>query len=146
MYTPPTNPIDLSKLDKPELLSMYRHMALAREFEEKLYYLFLTRTMPGTMHQATGQEAVAVGVMSALRPDDYITSTHRGHEHCVAKDVPVNEMMAEMFAEAQRLLPGTGWFDAPERFPSWDVGSNRDYRRGHPHCGRRSAFRPGARN
>lgn len=108
MYAPPSNPIDLTGLEKPLLLGMYRRMALAREFEEKLYYLFLTRAMPGTMHQATGQEAVAVGVISALRPDDTITSTHRGHAHCIAKDVPVNEMMAEMFAKRTGSCRGLG--------------------------------------
>ena len=72
-------PVDVHKLDPQLLLDLYYRMALAREFEEKLYYLFLTQPMPGTMHQATGQEAVAVGVIAALRPDDYVTSTHRGH-------------------------------------------------------------------
>ena len=108
MYTPPVNPLDLSGLEKNLVTGMYRRMSLAREFEEKLYYLFLTRTMPGTMHQATGQEAVAVGVVSALRDDDYITSTHRGHAHCIAKDVPVNEMMAEMFAKRSGSCKGLG--------------------------------------
>ena len=99
---------DLSGLDKDFLLGMYRRMVLAREFEEKLYYLFLTTTMPGTMHQATGQEAVAVGVGSALRPDDYLTSTHRGHAHCIGKEVPVNEMMAEMYAKRSGSCRGMG--------------------------------------
>jgi pyruvate dehydrogenase E1 component alpha subunit len=87
---------------------MYRQMVAAREFEEKLYYLFLSRPMPGTMHQAPGQEGVAVGVISALNPDDYVTSTHRGHEHCVAKGVPLNEMMAEMFAKRSGTNKGMG--------------------------------------
>jgi len=110
MLTPPeTIPsLDLSGLSKELLIKMYRRMVLAREFEEKLYYLFLTRPMPGTMHQATGQEAVAVGVISALQPGDYITSTHRGHAHCIAKDVPVNEMMAEMFAKRTGSCRGMG--------------------------------------
>lgn len=101
-------PVDVHKLDPQLLLSLYYRMALAREFEEKLYYLFLTQPMPGTMHQATGQEAVAVGVIAALRPDDYVTSTHRGHCHCVAKGVPVNEMMAEMFAKRTGSCKGMG--------------------------------------
>jgi TPP-dependent pyruvate/acetoin dehydrogenase alpha subunit len=100
--------IDLNGLDRTLLLDMFYRMSLAREFEEKLYYLFLTRSMPGTMHQATGQEAVAVGVACALRPEDYITSTHRGHAHCVAKGVPVNEMMAEMFAKRNGSCKGMG--------------------------------------
>ncbi len=64
--------------------------------------------MPGTMHQATGQEAVAVGVASALNTDDYVTSTHRGHAHCIAKDVPLNVMMAEMFAKRNGVCKGMG--------------------------------------
>lgn len=103
-----TQPIDLGELDNATLLEIYFRMSLAREFEEKLYYLFLTRPMPGTMHQATGQEGVAVGVVSALHADDYITSTHRGHCHCIAKGVPVKEMMAEMFARSTGSCGGMG--------------------------------------
>ena len=99
---------DFSGLDTDLLLSMYRRMLQAREFEEQLYYLFLTRPMPGTMHQATGQEAVAVGVSSALQISDYVTSTHRGHAHCIAKGVPINEMMAEMFAKRTGSCKGMG--------------------------------------
>ncbi len=101
-------PFDLRGLDSDLLLGMYRRMVRAREFEEQLYYLFLTSNMPGTMHQATGQEAVAVGVMSAIRADDYIASTHRGHAHCIAKDVPVEAMMAEMFAKRTGSCKGMG--------------------------------------
>jgi TPP-dependent pyruvate/acetoin dehydrogenase alpha subunit len=101
-------PIGLAGLSRDLLLRMLRKMLEAREFEEQLYYLFLTSTMPGTMHQATGQEAVAVGVCSALNPDDYVTSTHRGHAHCIAKDVPLNEMMAEMFAKREGSCRGMG--------------------------------------
>lgn len=100
--------IDLDGLESKLLLGIYRRMLQAREFEEKLYYLFLTTTMPGTMHQATGQEAVAIGVVTALNPDDYVTSTHRGHAHCIAKGVPLNEMMAEMFAKRSGSCKGMG--------------------------------------
>ncbi len=105
---PPTSPINLENLDRVLLLDMLRQMIRAREFEEELYYLFLTRSMPGTMHQATGQEAVAVGIVSALEPDDYVTSTHRGHSHCIAKRVPLNEMMAELFAKRTGSCKGMG--------------------------------------
>ena len=103
-----TSPVGTEGIDKELLLRMFLKMCEAREFEEQLYYLFLTTDMPGTMHQATGQEAVAVGVMSALNPDDTITSTHRGHQHCVAKDVPLNGMMAEMFAKREGVCRGMG--------------------------------------
>ena len=95
-------------MDRALALHMYRKMLQAREFEEQLYYLFLTRPMPGTMHQATGQEAVAVGVGCALRPGDYVTSNHRGHAHCIALDVPLSEMMAEMFAKREGSCHGMG--------------------------------------
>ena len=103
-----TTPLDFSGHKKDLLKTIYLRMVRAREFEEQLYYLFLTTPMPGTMHQATGQEAVAVGVVSALNPDDYVTSTHRGHAHCIAKDVPLNLMMAEMFAKRNGVCKGMG--------------------------------------
>jgi TPP-dependent pyruvate/acetoin dehydrogenase alpha subunit len=104
----PSQQIDLAGVERETLLAMLRRMIQAREFEESLYYLFLTRSMPGTMHQATGQEAVAVGVATALRPDDYVTSTHRGHAHCIAKGVALDGMMAEMFAKRSGICKGMG--------------------------------------
>jgi TPP-dependent pyruvate/acetoin dehydrogenase alpha subunit len=105
---PNPSPFDFKGLGKGFLLTMLRQMVEAREFEEELHYLFLTRPMSGTMHQATGQEAVAVGVVSALRPDDYVTSTHRGHAHCVAKGMSLPAMMAEMFAKRTGSCHGMG--------------------------------------
>jgi len=103
-----SEPFDFTGLETELLLEMYRRMLQAREFEEQLYYLFLTRSMPGTMHQATGQEAVAVGVISALNQDDYVTSTHRGHAHSIAKGVDLKAMMAEMFAKRAGVCKGMG--------------------------------------
>jgi len=99
---------DFNGLDKQFLIDLYRKMMEAREFEEQLYYLFMTEKMPGTMHQATGQEAIAVGVISALNDDDYVTSTHRGHAHCIAKGLSINLMMAEMFAKRTGSCKGMG--------------------------------------
>jgi TPP-dependent pyruvate/acetoin dehydrogenase alpha subunit len=90
------------------LLGMCRTMVAIREFEERLYRLFLTETMPGTMHQYTGQEAVAAGVCAALAPTDYIASTHRGHGHAIAKGVSLPSMMAEMFARDTGCCRGMG--------------------------------------
>jgi pyruvate dehydrogenase E1 component alpha subunit len=87
---------------------MYRKMVLIRTFEDKLYFLFLNTPMPGTMHQYNGQEAVAVGVCSALRNDDYITSTHRGHGHTLAKGGDLKGAMAEMFGKDTGLCRGMG--------------------------------------
>jgi len=89
-------------------IELYRMLQLLRKAEEKLYYLFSTREMPGTMHQYIGQEAVAAGVCAALRDTDYITSTHRGHGHLIAKGADLNGFMAEMFAKATGSCKGMG--------------------------------------
>ena len=91
-----------------DLVAMCHTMVCIREFEERLYKLFLTEAMPGTMHQYTGQEAIAAGVCAALRKDDYITSTHRGHGHAIAKGVSLRSMMAEMFAKQTGCCGGMG--------------------------------------
>ena len=88
------------KIESNQRLGLYRDMLRIRKFEEKVYYLFLQGQIIGTIHQYQGQEAVAVGICSALRRDDYITSTHRPHGHCIAKGVSMNSMMAELFAKA----------------------------------------------
>ena len=87
---------------------MHRQMIRIRRFEEKLFELFSTRPMPGSMHQYNGQEAVAVGVCAHLNKDDYVTSTHRGHGHCLAKGADVNAVMAEMFAKVTGCCRGMG--------------------------------------
>jgi len=87
---------------------MYRDMVRIRKFEEKVYLLFLEGKVLGTIHQYQGQEAVAVGVCSALRREDCITSTHRPHGHCIAKGVPLNRMMAELFAKATGCCKAKG--------------------------------------
>ncbi len=89
-------------------LLLYEKMVLIRKFEEKLYELFLTRPMPGTMHQYDGEEAVAAGVCAHLNKDDYVTSTHRGHGHCIAKGVDIKAIMAEMFAKKTGCCKGMG--------------------------------------
>ena len=83
-------------------------MVEIRAFEEKLYYLFSTRDMPGSMHQYNGEEAVAAGVCAHLSAHDYITSTHRGHGHCIAKGADLNAVMAEMFAKTTGCCRGMG--------------------------------------
>jgi len=90
------------------MMEMYKRMFLIRAFEDRLYLLFLHEAMPGTMHQYNGQEAVAVGVCSALNQDDYIVSTHRGHGHYIAKGGDIRAMMAEMFAKATGCCRGMG--------------------------------------
>jgi pyruvate dehydrogenase E1 component alpha subunit len=87
---------------------MYRQMARIREFEEKVNELYIHAIMPGLAHLYSGQEAVAVGVCEALRSDDYITSTHRGHGHCLAKGAAVNLMFAELLGKEAGYCRGKG--------------------------------------
>jgi TPP-dependent pyruvate/acetoin dehydrogenase alpha subunit len=89
-------------------LAMYRLMVLCRMFEERVNSLFLQGRMPGTIHQAQGQEACAVGVCGALEREDMITSTHRPHEHAVARGIPVKSLMAELFAKKTGCCGGKG--------------------------------------
>jgi len=95
-------------MEKELALQLYRQMVRMRKFEEKLFELFSTRDMPGTMHQYNGQEAVAAGVCAHLNDDDYVSSTHRGHGHCIAKGADINAIMAEMFAKSTGCCKGMG--------------------------------------
>lgn len=95
-------------MEKGLALSLYRQMVQIRQFEEELFRLFLNRPMPGSMHQYIGEEAVAVGVCAHLGREDYVTSTHRGHGHCIAKGVDIKAIMAEMFAKKTGCCKGLG--------------------------------------
>jgi TPP-dependent pyruvate/acetoin dehydrogenase alpha subunit len=90
------------------LLGLYERMVLIREFEDGVKFLFLEGTMPGTIHQCQGQEATAVGVCSALREDDMITSTFRGHGHALAKGLTVQELLNELFGAVTGCCKGKG--------------------------------------
>lgn len=90
------------------LLALYRRMVLIRQFEERVKFLFLEGSMPGTIHQCQGQEATAVGVCAALRQDDFITSTFRGHGHALAKGLGVQEMLDELFGARTGCCKGKG--------------------------------------
>lgn len=92
----------------PFLISLYRQMLLIRRFEERVKFLFLEGLMPGTIHQYQGQEAVAVGVCSALNPDDIITSTHRPHGHALAKGLSVESLLHELFGKTSGCCRGKG--------------------------------------
>jgi pyruvate dehydrogenase E1 component alpha subunit len=83
-------------------------MLLIRQFEERVKYLFLEGIMPGTIHQYQGQEAIAVGVCSALKPDDVITSTHRPHGHALARGLSVESLMHELFGKSTGCCRGKG--------------------------------------
>jgi pyruvate dehydrogenase E1 component alpha subunit len=87
---------------------MYQKMVEIRLFEEKVFELYGQNMVPGTIHLYAGEEAVAVGVCSALRKDDYITSTHRGHGHCIAKGADLNRTMAEILGKKDGYCKGKG--------------------------------------
>ena len=89
-------------------LHFYRQMVKIRLFEEEVNQLYLGAKMPGLAHLYIGEEAVAVGVCEALRRDDYITSTHRGHGHCIAKGASVDKMFAELLGKEAGYCRGKG--------------------------------------
>jgi acetoin:2,6-dichlorophenolindophenol oxidoreductase subunit alpha len=89
-------------------LAMYEQMLTIRHFEEHVNQLYQTARMPGLAHLYSGEEAIAVGVCQALRRDDYITSTHRGHGHCLAKGAKVDRMFAELLGKEAGYCHGKG--------------------------------------
>src|SRR5271165_850883 len=89
-------------------LHMYRRMMMIRLFEEQVNQLYTRAVMPGLAHLYIGEEAVAVGVCEALRRNDYITSTHRGHGHCLAKGASPDRMFAELLGKEAGYCKGKG--------------------------------------
>lgn len=89
-------------------IRFYRQMVKIRLFEEEVNQLYLGAKMPGLAHLYIGEEAVAVGVCEALRRDDYITSTHRGHGHCIAKGAALDRMFAELLGKEAGYCRGKG--------------------------------------
>lgn len=102
-------PLDgVPAVDREQWIQMYQHMAKIRAFEDQANQLYLSAKMPGLTHMYSGQEAVAVGVCEALRRDDYITSTHRGHGHCLAKGAEFKPMFAELLGKVDGYCRGKG--------------------------------------
>lgn len=97
-----------SGLGDEELVEMLRLMFRIRRFEEKLARLFKRGKLPGFVHLYIGEEAVAVGACSALKKEDRITSTHRGHGHVIAKGAEVRRMMAELLGKVDGYCRGKG--------------------------------------
>src|SRR5581483_972437 len=97
-----------SETETDRWLRMYRRMLMIRLFEERVNDLYTRALMPGLAHLYIGEEAVAVGVCEALQPDDYITSTHRGHGHCVAKGAALDRMFAELLGKEAGYCRGKG--------------------------------------
>jgi pyruvate dehydrogenase E1 component alpha subunit len=96
------------KTERERWLRVYEQMLKIRHFEEQVRELYTSARMPGLTHLYIGEEAVAVGVCEALRRDDYITSTHRGHGHCLAKGASVDRMFAELLGKEAGYCRGKG--------------------------------------
>ena len=95
-------------ISKEKLLWMYERMQLIRTFENRVKVEFGKGKIPGFVHLYAGEEAIAVGICANLTDADYMTSTHRGHGHCVAKGVEPRGMMAELFGKATGICKGKG--------------------------------------
>jgi pyruvate dehydrogenase E1 component alpha subunit len=96
------------KRNAEDYLRMYRQMVKIREFEDNANRLYLEAKMPGLTHMYSGEEAVAVGICEALKVTDKITSTHRGHGHCVAKGADFKLMFCELLGRAEGYCGGKG--------------------------------------
>src|SRR5437870_222236 len=97
-----------SEIEVQQSLHMYRQMLMIRLFEEQVNDLYTRALMPGLAHLYIGEEAVAVGVCQALNSNDYITSTHRGHGHCLAKGAALDRMFAELLGKEAGYCKGKG--------------------------------------
>ncbi len=95
-------------LGKHELLDMYRQMLLIRTFEERAAEMYTKGKIGGFLHLYTGQEAVGVGFVSALRPNDYVVGAYREHGQCIAKGTDPKYVMAELFGKATGVSKGKG--------------------------------------
>jgi len=93
---------------KEKLMEMYEKMLHVRKFEEKVAYFFSLGMVHGTTHLYVGEEATAIGACCALDEKDIITSTHRGHGHCIGKGIDLNKMMAELLGKATGYCKGKG--------------------------------------
>ncbi len=104
----PTFPDAFAALGKDEKIALLRTMVRIRSFETRVEELFLNQKIPGFVHLYIGEEAIATGVMANLRKSDWITSTHRGHGHAIAKGASIDRMMAELFGRKTGYCKGKG--------------------------------------
>src|SRR5215213_5824252 len=98
----------MREVEPARQVELLKTMQRIRRFEERAEELYLGGELPGFIHLSIGQEACAAGACLALRTDDYITSTHRGHGHCLAKGAPMDRMMAELYAKVTGSCKGKG--------------------------------------
>jgi TPP-dependent pyruvate/acetoin dehydrogenase alpha subunit len=94
--------------DAKTYLNLYQTMVTVRQFETMAGEMFAGGKIPGFIHLSIGQEGSSVGVCSVLRPDDYLTTTHRGHGHMIAKGADLNKMVAELFGKKTGYCKGKG--------------------------------------
>lgn len=95
-------------MEKKDYLQLYQRMLEIRIFEERAAELYLKGELPGFLHSSIGQEAVPVGVCAALKPSDYIISTHRGHGDIIAKGADLKKMFAELYGKRTGYCKGKG--------------------------------------
>jgi pyruvate dehydrogenase E1 component alpha subunit len=112
------------KISSQKRINLYKKMAEIRLFEEKIQDLYARGLVPGSVHLYIGQEAVAAGVCAHLRKEDYITSTHRGHGHLIAKGANLRYMMAELFGRKTGYCKGKGGSMHIADFDLGILGSN----------------------
>src|SRR5882762_1942392 len=96
------------RLTNQERIGLYRTMAMIREFEEQVQRSYLEGLVHGTTHLCNGQEAVSAGVAKALRDDDYVTYTYRGHGQCLARGMDLEAAFGELFGRETGVCGGLG--------------------------------------
>ncbi|MFX1533075.1 MAG: thiamine pyrophosphate-dependent dehydrogenase E1 component subunit alpha [Promethearchaeota archaeon] len=99
---------DVAALNENQLSGMYETVYKIRQFESKAFEIFNLNLIPGTLHLYLGEEAVATGICANLTKEDYVTSTHRGHGHAIAKGADLRRMMAELFGKKTGYCKGKG--------------------------------------
>ncbi|PYZ93004.1 pyruvate dehydrogenase [Salipaludibacillus keqinensis] len=113
-------------------VEMLEQMIVIRHFEQKVEQMFMQGKIHGTMHLCTGQEATAVGAIGALEAKDKITSTHRGHGHCIAKGSDIGRMLAELLAKETGYCKGKGGSMHIADLDLGNLGANGIVAGGHP--------------
>ncbi|MGZ4462865.1 MAG: thiamine pyrophosphate-dependent dehydrogenase E1 component subunit alpha [Gaiellaceae bacterium] len=111
-------------LPREQLLHFLHEMLVIRHFEQQVEEQYMAGEIPGFVHVAIGQEAVAVGACQALEPEDVMTSTHRSHAHTLAKGTPPREVMAEMYGKREGCSKGYGGSMHMYDVARGNIGSN----------------------
>ncbi|MDZ7671724.1 MAG: thiamine pyrophosphate-dependent dehydrogenase E1 component subunit alpha [Halanaerobiales bacterium] len=121
-----------NQVSKEKFLKLYEKMVLIRNFELKAEEKFLNSEIPGFIHLYIGEEAIATGIIENLKEDDFITSTHRGHGHMLAKGADPNKMMAELYGKKDGYCKGKGGSMHIMNFDLGVLGANGEVAGGLP--------------